>query len=317
MKVSVILDSYNHEKFIGGAIESVLNQDYADFELIIVDDASSDNSAAIIREHEAKDSRIRSIIKTTNQGQLAAYNTGIEQCTGDIIFFLDSDDVYLPGYITSAVAVYEEHPECDFLFVAIRIFGEQEYEEHQEFPAPLTDIGYTAMLTFVHHDFVGATSSANSFRKKYVNRIFPLFDEQGWRIRADECLMYTTSLTMLRKFYMDKVLIGYRIHGSNAEGRKRLHRIEHKYHYTLLTSRYFGHVASSMSEYGYLHSRSKTEILLREAATGNKSNALLKRYGKAILADKNGKIFEKLFYGFGLKYFRRQFLDWILTFRFK
>ena len=66
--VSVVMTSYNHEKYLADAIESVLNQTFSDFELIIVDDASRDNSQEIIREYQQKDRRIRSIFHSANQG---------------------------------------------------------------------------------------------------------------------------------------------------------------------------------------------------------------------------------------------------------
>ena len=66
--VSVVMTSYNHEKYLADAIESVLNQTFSDFELIIVDDASRDNSPEIIRQYQQKDPRVRAIFRPDNQG---------------------------------------------------------------------------------------------------------------------------------------------------------------------------------------------------------------------------------------------------------
>jgi glycosyltransferase involved in cell wall biosynthesis len=92
--VSVIIPVYNRPAELRRAIRSVLAQSYADFELIVVDDASSENIAAVVED--IGDSRVRLIHKTVNQGAASARNTGIEAATGRWVAFLDSDDEWLP-----------------------------------------------------------------------------------------------------------------------------------------------------------------------------------------------------------------------------
>lgn len=93
-KISVIMPAYNTEKYIGKSIESVLKQDYEDFELIVVDDGSKDNTKNIVRQYAAKDARIKLIVQEENQGVSVARNTGIDIAQGDYIAFLDSDDLW-------------------------------------------------------------------------------------------------------------------------------------------------------------------------------------------------------------------------------
>lgn len=107
-KVSVIVPVYNAEHIISSCIESVLYQDYSNFELIIINDGSTDNSLMIISKYAEKDTRIR-IISQENSGVSIARNVGIENSTGDYITFLDSDDRYAPGYISRMVAVSEKY----------------------------------------------------------------------------------------------------------------------------------------------------------------------------------------------------------------
>jgi len=104
--VSIIMPAYNAERFIGDAIRSVLEQTYTDWELIVVDDGSTDSTATIIRHLESHDSRIHYVFQK-NGLQGKARNTGIEKSTGSFIAFLDSDDLWIPTKLekqTEAIA---------------------------------------------------------------------------------------------------------------------------------------------------------------------------------------------------------------------
>lgn len=91
MKVSVVIPAYNHEKFIGPAIDSVLNQTFQDFELVIVDDGSTDKTADVIKSY--KDTRIRYFYQE-NQDAFNTINRGISLAQGEFISILNSDDIY-------------------------------------------------------------------------------------------------------------------------------------------------------------------------------------------------------------------------------
>ena len=91
MKISVIVPVFNSSKYISRCIESILNQTYNNFELILVDDGSIDNSLSILKEYETKDKRIK-VFTQKNSGPGVARNLGIAKATGDYIVFVDSDD---------------------------------------------------------------------------------------------------------------------------------------------------------------------------------------------------------------------------------
>lgn len=95
-KTSIIMPNYNCEKFIAETINSVLAQTYDDWELIIVDDCSTDDSVKIIKEFCEKDERIKLFVQEKNQGGAAARNLALREATGKWIAFLDSDDLWLP-----------------------------------------------------------------------------------------------------------------------------------------------------------------------------------------------------------------------------
>lgn len=107
---SVIIPTYNREGFISQSINSVINQDYKNWELIIIDDGSTDNTRELINEYIKKDSRIKYFYQKNSERSIAR-NNGVKYATGEWICFLDSDDVFK----TNHLAIFEQHIEkCDF-----------------------------------------------------------------------------------------------------------------------------------------------------------------------------------------------------------
>lgn len=109
--ISVVMPTYNREKTIGMAVNSILEQTYQDFEIIIVDDCSDDKTLEVIKKFD--DSRIRCIQMERNMGACAARNRGVEEARGDIIAFQDSDDEWLPDKLERQVAQLE-YEQADF-----------------------------------------------------------------------------------------------------------------------------------------------------------------------------------------------------------
>jgi len=115
-KVSVVIPAYQSEKTLVKAVESVLEQDYADFELIIVNNGSMDGTARMIEELEGKDSRIRSLHLPVNQRPAGGRNAGVQDAKGEYIAFLDADDIWLPGKLATQVDLLDENPDYDLVF---------------------------------------------------------------------------------------------------------------------------------------------------------------------------------------------------------
>jgi glycosyltransferase involved in cell wall biosynthesis len=122
-KVSVITPVYNLQEYIGACIESVLDQTYSNFELIIVDDASTDNSVKIIEEYSEKDARITFIRMSSNSGPAVTRNTGIKASTGRFLTFLDGDDIWLPHMIEKSMNTMREK-KCGFVFASYKRLDE-------------------------------------------------------------------------------------------------------------------------------------------------------------------------------------------------
>lgn len=118
MKISVITASYNYAQYIEEAINSVINQSYQDWELIIVDDGSSDNSVEIIKSYCEKDSRIKLFQHDggQNKGLKETILLGLGHVTGDWVAFLESDDVFAPENLQKKVEIIEKHPDVKLIF---------------------------------------------------------------------------------------------------------------------------------------------------------------------------------------------------------
>lgn len=109
--ISVIMPVYGVEKYLENAINSVLNQSYKNFELILVDDKSPDKSPEICDEFALKDDRIRVIHKPVNEGLGYARNTGLDAASGEYIYFFDSDDYIEPQLLETAINVFDNETE--------------------------------------------------------------------------------------------------------------------------------------------------------------------------------------------------------------
>lgn len=118
--VSVIVPIYQAEKFIGKCVESILEQTYSDFELILVDDGSSDASFEICSMYAREDSRIV-LIRTENLGSAHARNAGLKCAKGEYISFVDADDYLEPEFLRKLVLIIQQNHadvvECDFFLV--------------------------------------------------------------------------------------------------------------------------------------------------------------------------------------------------------
>jgi glycosyltransferase involved in cell wall biosynthesis len=108
------MPAYGVAAYIGEAIESVIAQSYSDWELIVIDDGSPDESGAIASSYAARDKRIR-VARQVNGGLSSARNHGVRLARGEFIAILDSDDLWQPSFLAAQVAVLQHHPEVDIV----------------------------------------------------------------------------------------------------------------------------------------------------------------------------------------------------------
>ncbi|MGP4843261.1 glycosyltransferase family 2 protein [Marinobacter sp. 1Y8] len=113
--ISIVTPTYNREAFLGEAIQSVIDQTYEHFELIIVDDGSTDESEALVQRYVQEDSRIR-YFKQHNQGQSVARNRGVQESRGEFVCFLDSDNKWFPDKLEVSVKAFADNPSVDIVY---------------------------------------------------------------------------------------------------------------------------------------------------------------------------------------------------------
>jgi glycosyltransferase involved in cell wall biosynthesis len=117
---SVIIPTFNRADLVPGAVESVLVQTHRNFEVIVVDDGSTDGTADALRPYL---DRIR-YIRQVNRGLAAARNRGIKEAAGGFLAFLDSDDLYEPPFLARVLQTFRAHPDAGAVFVAERVFDD-------------------------------------------------------------------------------------------------------------------------------------------------------------------------------------------------
>ena len=137
---SVVVPVYKARQWVGRAIESVLAQTFEDFELIVIDDGSPDDSAEVIAQYT--DPRVK-LIRQENRGEGGARNRGIEASTGKWIAFLDADDQWLPGILEDHYRVIADHQEIDFCYSSYRRI----YQDGRSVPAMKTEGVGTPILS--------------------------------------------------------------------------------------------------------------------------------------------------------------------------
>lgn len=113
MKISVIIPIYNTEKHLNKCLDSVLSQTYHDFEIIVINDGSPDNSLKILKSYEAKHNNIK-VFSQKNSGVSEARNLGIKKAKGEYIVFIDSDDYVSPNYLEDLIRDMQQNP-CDLI----------------------------------------------------------------------------------------------------------------------------------------------------------------------------------------------------------
>lgn len=204
MLVSVIITNYNYEKYIVEAIESVLNQTYKNFELIIVDDGSKDQSRRIIQPYQLQYPNKIKLILQENGGQGSAFNAGFDASTGEIIAFLDADDYWYENKLEKIVEYHKSHAGVQHNLLI---------NNQQKFTL-LEDKVAKQKKGLELYGFLGTIpTSGLSFRKECLEEVFPI-PEKEYKICADLYvkIMFLNNYDI---FSIDSPLGCYRYHGQN------------------------------------------------------------------------------------------------------
>ncbi len=238
--ISFVVTSYNYEKYILKTLESIKAQTYRNFEIIIVDDCSNDNSCKIIEDFisENQDLKITLIKQSSNQGQMASMIKGLESAQGQFVSFIDSDDILMPDYAKHHIRVHLETSVAFTSCQIIEIGEDDEIHTMNSISSPHCknldelfageNINYKILK---HKHFGGWYWSPNSsamFRKASIELIINYQNADKWKICPDKFLFNFANL-IGGSAIIYTPLIGYRRHKNNAgnctlvTGNKRLH----------------------------------------------------------------------------------------------
>lgn len=215
MKFSVLINNYNYGRFVDAAIESVLAQTDQDFELIIVDDGSKDDSRRVIERY--RDPRIFTIFQT-NQGQGAAFKAGFAAATGDAIALLDSDDLWHPEKLARCRPLLESDSSLSLLQHGWD-FIDRTGTALRSHTMPVTG-EYNPLPDYrkLRFDLPFGPTSCVVGHRRFFQQL--KFDAASWRIAADTPVI--AGLTVLgRCHFLAGNWMSYRVHGENGfEGRQ-------------------------------------------------------------------------------------------------
>jgi len=208
--VSVIMPSYNHEKFISEAIESVLGQTFVDFELIIVDDASTDRSQQIINEFSQKDKRIKKIFHKKNLGIAKTFNECIKNSGGKYVAFIASDDVWLIKKLEKQIQILEKDEN-------LVVWGNQIIVDAESIPTGETSSEKYQNATangYIFEEVVNSWIAGSSMILKRKNIKDIKFNESLKYLNDSQ--FYLDTAYNYEYFFMEEPIAKYRLHGDNA-----------------------------------------------------------------------------------------------------
>jgi teichuronic acid biosynthesis glycosyltransferase TuaG len=215
--ISIVIPLYNGERFIAQTLESVLAQTYRTIEVIVVDDASTDNGREIVRHYGAEDSRLKLIESATNFGGPARpRNIGIEAARGEFIAFVDADDVWKPHKLQTQLDFLIQHPDIDMVYSPAEIIN-----EHGKI-SPCPKQRFLSLLirlmspknAIIYGNFININTLM--MRQPITNR----FIEDSRLVAIEDWMFHIFNFQMgLRGALIKEPLIYYRIHSASISNR--------------------------------------------------------------------------------------------------
>ncbi len=232
--VSIILPTYNRATFLPQAFASIAAQQFTHWELIVVDDGSTDDTAAVVTNLSAPLSQSVKLLRQANQGPYAARNAGLDHAAGEFVAFFDSDDLWLPHHLHECVAALREHPEVDWVFGACRIVelatgrvrAENVFYENG-LPRPFMKLRTRrdgelhiiddpeALACQLRFGLFCGLQNAVVRRSLFAGRRFDVTDRNE---AEDQMIVARVLAAGGRMAYFDRVHVVYRVHEGNSSG---------------------------------------------------------------------------------------------------
>ncbi|HLL90903.1 MAG TPA: glycosyltransferase, partial [Tepidisphaeraceae bacterium] len=218
--VSVLMNVYNGERFVGAACRSVLGQTLGDLELIVVDDGSTDRTPAILAALAAEDPRVL-IVTQPNAGITAALNAGLRRCRGEFVAKMDADDVSLPDRFAKQVAFLRDHPDVLVVGGAWEIIDERDRPITTLRP-PTDDAAIQATLLRGH---AALTHSCAMIRRRALEQVGG-YDE-SFKSNAEDLDLWLRLGEVGKLHNLADVVLRYRIHAASVSETRRAEQREH------------------------------------------------------------------------------------------
>jgi len=211
-KVSVVIPTYNRAYLLPRTIKSVLNQTFQDFELIIVDDGSTDNTKEVVEDFQKQDSRIKYIWQENSGGPAKPKNTGIKNSKGEFLAFLDSDDEWLPEKLEKQLELFEKDKKLGIVGCGAFYINDNTKKTIINRIKRCENKNY--FINFLSGTFLGSSSSI-IISKDVFNNI-GLYDE-SFSV-ADDWDLYLRIIPKYNFDFIDEPLFNYYIHDNNISG---------------------------------------------------------------------------------------------------
>jgi glycosyltransferase involved in cell wall biosynthesis len=210
MRISIVICNYNYEAFVDAAIRSAIEQDHPDVEVVVVDDGSTDGSRAVI---ERWGGAVRRIFKA-NGGQVSAYNAGFAEATGDVVIFLDSDDVLDRGACRRIELAFT--PDVVKVHYRLRLIDASGAPVSGVIPSRLAEGDLADRLIEQAELYDSAPGSGNAYRTSALARLMPIVEDAHDRHGADFFTIYAISLLGRVAAAGQAPLGSYRVHRSSV-----------------------------------------------------------------------------------------------------
>lgn len=182
-RTSILMPVYNGELYVREAVESILAQTYQPFELIIINDGSKDNTAAILDEYQQADDRVQLYHHRENQGLIATLNHGLQLVHGDFIARMDADDISLPTRLTQQVYALDADPDLVIIGSAYEMIGKNgEFIRIDQFPIHDTSIRWQLLFqsSFAHSSVMVRMDALRKNSLAYNTHISQAEDYDLW-----------------------------------------------------------------------------------------------------------------------------------------
>lgn len=176
--VSIVTPTFNSEKYIRETIASVKNQSYTNWEMIIVDDFSTDNTVTIVKELQREDNRIKLILSKKNSGPAISRNKGIQEVTGKYMTFLDADDIWFPDFIKTSIETIKK-TGIHFVFSSYKRSNEELEFVYSDFIVP-ERVTYTDILKTNSISCLTAFLDIEVLGKKFMPEVYKRQDMGLW-----------------------------------------------------------------------------------------------------------------------------------------